>query len=188
MEIEEKIEDEKDKKGVELNNKGMEQKSDEVILLRMTFPDSPLLYTPSLPFPQRFRKTKLDEQFAQFLNMFKKLEINIPFVDAMAQMPNYVKFMNEIMSNKKKLEEYWTVNLSENYSSIIQRKLPKKLKDPGSFTIPCIIGEHTFSKALCDLGASINLMPFLVPKKLNLGDITPITLSLQMADRSMTFS
>ena len=92
--------------------------------------------------------------------MFKKIEINILFVDALAQMPNYVKFMNEIMRNKKKLEEYWTVNLSENYSSIIQRKLPEKLKDPSSFTIPYIIGEHTFSKELCDLGASINLMPF----------------------------
>ena len=70
---------------------------------------------------------------------------------------------------------------------IIQRKLPEKIKDPGSFTSPCIIGEHTFDKALCDLGASINLMPLLVAKKLNLGEITPTTLSLQMADRSLTF-
>ena len=70
---------------------------------------------------------------------------------------------------------------------IIQRKFPEKLKDSGSFTIPCIIGEHTFSKALCDLGASINLMPFSVAKKLNLGEITPTTLSLQIADRSLTF-
>ena len=92
--------------------------------------------------------------------MFKKLEINIPFAKALAQMPNYVKFMKEIMSNNKKLEAYGTVNLTENCSAIIQRKLPEKLKDSGSFTIPCIIGKHTFSKALCDLGASINLMPF----------------------------
>ena len=90
--------------------------------------------------------------------MFKKLEINIPFSDALAQIPNYVKFMKKIMSNKKKLEGYGIVNFSENCSAIIQRKLPKKLKDLGSFTIPCIIGEHTFSKALCDLGASKNLM------------------------------
>ena len=76
----------------------------------------------------------------------------------------------------------------ENCSSIIQQKLLEKLKDPGSFTIPCIIGEHTFSKALCDLLASINLKPFSMDKKLNLGEITPITLSLQMVDRSLTFS
>ena len=91
------------------------------------------------------------------------------------------------MSNKKKLKAYRTVNLTENCSAIIQRKLPEKFKDLGSFTIPCIIGEHTFSKALCDLGASINLMPFSVAKKLNLGEITPTALSLQKADRSLTF-
>ena len=86
----------------------------------MTFPDYPPLYTTSLPFPPKFRKTKLDEKFAQFLNMFKKLEINIPFADALAQMPNYVKFIKEIMSNKKKLEAYGTMNLSKNYSAINQ--------------------------------------------------------------------
>ena len=119
--------------------------------------------------------------------MFKKLEINIPFANALAQMPNYVKFMKEMMSNKKKLEAYGTVNLSENCSVIIQRKLLEKLKDQGSFTIPCIIGEHTCSKALCDLGASINLMSFSVAKKLNMWDITPTALSLQMGDKSLTF-
>ena len=87
------------------------------------------------------------------------------------------------MRNKKKLEAYGIMNLSENCSAIIQRKLLEKLKDPGSFTIPCIIGEHTFNKALCDLGASIILIPFSVAKKLNLGEITPTALSLQMADR-----
>ena len=68
------------------------------------------------------------------------------------------------MSNKKKLEAYGIVNLFENCSAIIQWKLSEKFKDPGSFPIPCIIGEHTFSKALCDFGASINLMPFSVAK------------------------
>ena len=119
--------------------------------------------------------------------MFKKLEINILFADALDQIPNYVKFMKEMTSNKKNLEENGTVNLSKNYSTIIQQKLLEKLKDLGSFTIPCVIGEHTFSKVMCDLEASINLMPFLVAKKLNLGEITPIALSLQMADRSLTF-
>ena len=91
-------------------------------------------------------------------------------------MPNYVKFMKEIMSNKKKLDAYGMVSLSKNCSAIIQRKLLEKLKDPGSFTIPCIIEEHTFSKALCNR-ASINLMPFLVAKKMNLGEITLISLT-----------
>ena len=61
--------------------------------------------------------------------------MNIPFVDALAQMPNYVKFMKEIMSNKKKLDAYGTMSLSKSCSAIIQRKLPEKLRDTGSFTI-----------------------------------------------------
>ena len=119
-------------------------------------------------------------------NMFKKLEVNIPFVDSLAQMPNYVKFMKKI-TIKKNLDSHGTVSLSDNFSAMIQRKLLEKLRDPGSFTIPCAIGEHTFKKALCDLGASINLMPLSVMKKLNLGELTPATLSLQMVDRSMTY-
>ena len=88
-------------------------------------------------------------------------------------MPNYMKSLKEIMSNQRKLEAYGIVNMFENCSLIIQRKIPKKLKDPSSFTIPCVIGEHTFSKALCDLGASINLMSYSVAKRLNLGEIEP---------------
>ena len=81
---------------------------------------------------------------------------------------------------------YGTTNFSKNCSAIMQMKLPNKLKDPGSFTIPCIIREHTFRKALYDLGASINPMLLLVFKRLNLGKLAPTSLSLQMANRSMT--
>ena len=172
---------------MEVNNKGGQHKYYEVVSGKITFPDNPPLYTPPLPFSQKFRKTKLDAQFAKFLNMFKKLETYIAFVDALAQMPNYVKFMKEIMSNKMKLEAYGIVNLFENFNAIIQRKLPEKLKDSGSFTIPCVIREHTFSKELCDLCASINLMSYLVAKKLNLGEIESTALSLQMAHRSLTY-
>ena len=107
----------------EVNNKREQQNSDEVVPKRITFPNNPPSYTPPLPFPQKFIKTKLDAQFDKFLNIFKKLEINITFADALTQMPNYVKFMREIMSNKRKIEAYGTVNLSENCSVIIQRKL-----------------------------------------------------------------
>ena len=171
---------------IEVNNKGEQQKYDEVVSGRITFLDNPP-YSPPLPFPQKFRKTKLDAQFSKFLDMFKKLEINIPFPNALTQMPNYVKFMKEIMSNKRKLKAYGTVNLSENFSTIIQWKLPEYLKDPGSFTIPCVIGEYNFSKALCDLGANINLISYLVAKRLNFGEIEPTALSLQMANRSLTY-
>ena len=93
------------------------------------------------------------------MDIFKKLHINIPFAEELDQMPGYVKFMKEVLSKKRKLGEYETVALSEECSATLQKKLPTKLKDPGSFTIPCAIGNAIFERALCDLGANINLMP-----------------------------
>ena len=75
--------------------------------------------------------------------------------------------------------------LSANCSAIIQKNLHHKMQDPGSFTIPCTIGNYEFGKALCDYGASINLLPLLVVSRLSLRELTPTTMSLQMAGRSM---
>ncbi|XP_039116438.1 uncharacterized protein LOC120251848 [Dioscorea cayenensis subsp. rotundata] len=131
-----------------------------------------------IPFPQRLKKNKLDQQFAKLLDIFKKLHINIPFTEVLKQMPSYAMFMKEILSNKRKLKDYETV-------AILQKKFPPKLKDPGSFTIPCSIGNVVFERALCDLGASINLMPLSIFKKLNFGETRPTTVTLQLADRSL---
>ena len=119
------------------------------------------------------------------MEVFKKLHINIPFDDALEQMPSYVKFMKDILSQKKRLADFETVNLTEECSAILQKKLPQKLKDPGSFTIPCTIGNAIFERALCDLGASINLMPLSIFKRLGLGEACPTTVTLQLADRSL---
>ncbi|XP_022875808.1 uncharacterized protein LOC111394287 [Olea europaea var. sylvestris] len=142
-------------------------------------------YVPPIPFPQRLQKHKLDKQFQKFLDVFKKLHINIPFAEALAQMPSYAKFMKDILSNKRKLEDNETVMLTEECSAILQHKLPPKLKDPGSFTIPCHIGNLYIDKALCDLGASINLMPLSLFRKLGSREAKPTTVSLQLADRSI---
>ena len=119
------------------------------------------------------------------MDVFKKLHINIPFADALEQMPSYVKFMKDILSQKRRLADFETVNLTEECSAILQRKLPQKLKDPGSFTIPCTIGNAIFERALCDLGAIINLMPLSIFKRLGLGEARPTTVTLQLADRSL---
>ncbi|KAL9416753.1 hypothetical protein AB3S75_039861 [Citrus x aurantiifolia] len=144
-------------------------------------------YVPPIHFPQRLRKNNIDKQFLKFLDVFKKLHINIHFADALEQMPLYAKFMKELLSNKRKLEEHETVMLTEDCTAILQNKLPPKLKDPGSFNIPCIIGNCYFDKALCDLGASINLMPFSVFKKFGLGEPKATTVTLQLADRSIKY-
>ncbi|XP_019051983.1 PREDICTED: uncharacterized protein LOC109114184 [Nelumbo nucifera] len=79
------------------------------------------------------------------------------------------------------------VKLNEECSAILQNKLPPKLKDPGSFSIPCTIGDTEFKKALCDLGASINLMTYSIFEKLGLHELTPTTITLQLADRSIKY-
>ncbi|XP_062114436.1 uncharacterized protein LOC133825523 [Humulus lupulus] len=93
--------------------------------------------------------------------------------------------MREILSKKSKLENYETVALIEEGNAILQKKLPPKLKDPGSFTIPCTIGNVVFDRALCDLEETMNLMPLSIYRKLKFGDAEPTTMMLQMADRSV---
>ena len=86
------------------------------------FPENPPILSTPLPYPQRFQKQKLDKQFSKFLDILKKIHINVPFADALEQMPNYVKFLKEIISKKRRLEEFETVKLSEQCSAILQKK------------------------------------------------------------------
>ena len=74
---------------------------------------------PPIPYPQRLKKHKLDKQFTKFMEVFKKLYINIPFADALEQMPSYVKFMKDILSQKRRLADFETVNLTEECSAIL---------------------------------------------------------------------
>ncbi|XP_031283815.1 uncharacterized protein LOC116142525 [Pistacia vera] len=104
---------------------------------------------------------------------------------ALAEMPCYAKFLKDILSNKRKIEEYGTVMLTEKCSAILQNKLPLKLRDPGSFTIPCALEDSFFDKAFCDLGANVNLMPLSIFKKLGLGEVKEANMSFQLADRSI---
>ena len=144
-----------------------------------------LAYTPIVSFPRTLQKAKREEQFSRFLDIFKKIEINIPFAEVINQMPNYAKFLKEILNKKTKIAQEGIVNLTATCSAIIKQKLPTKMKDPGNFTIPCSIGKYEFKKALCYSGASINLMPLSVVQRLSLGELTPTAITLQMADRSM---
>jgi len=139
---------------------------------------SPKPYTPPLPFPPRFAKVKLDSQFGKFLNMLKKLHVNVPFPDALSQMPLYAKFLKEILSKKRKIDEHETVALGEECSTLVLNKLPAKLKDPSSFSTPCMIGSISIDRALCDLGSSVSLMPHLIFKRLDLCELRPTNVLL----------
>ncbi|WJX45921.1 hypothetical protein P8452_32768 [Trifolium repens] len=165
------------------NEKDKEDKSEEV--KKKTYV-SPPPYKPPIPYPQRFEKSKNEGQFKKFVKLLKQLNITIPFTEAINQMPSYAKFLKEILTNKKKIDEE-TVMLTAECSAILQNKMPPKLQDPGSFSIPCVIGPYVIDKALCDLGASISLMPMSICEKLKLGDLRPTRMSIQFADRSVKY-
>ena len=85
------------------------------------------VYEPQVPFPQRLQKAKLEEKIYRFLYMFKKIKINIPFSEALTQMPLYAKFMKKILSRKRKIVEEGIVNLTATYRAVIHNSLPEKM-------------------------------------------------------------
>ncbi|CAN6583244.1 unnamed protein product [Malus baccata var. baccata] len=129
-------------------------------------------------------KSKKEQTDKEILDTFWKVQVNLPLLDAIKQVPKYAKFLKELCTNKRRFNDQETVALSEEVSAVLQRKLPPKLEDAGSFTIPCVIGDKEFRRALCDLGASINLMPYSVYESLNLGDLKETKVVIQLADHS----
>ncbi|XP_058784443.1 uncharacterized protein LOC131659248 [Vicia villosa] len=121
------------------------------------------------------------------MEILKQLHINIPLIEAIEQMPNYAKFMKDMLTKRKRLGEFDTIALTQEPSQLVQGKLPPKLNDPGSFTVPCNIGEIFCGKALRDLGASIILMPLSTFKKLGIGAARPTTITLPLADISICY-
>ncbi|KAK4706676.1 hypothetical protein R3W88_033776 [Solanum pinnatisectum] len=117
-------------------------------------------------------------------NLLKQLSVNIPLVEALEQMLGYAKFIKDLVTKKRAVSFDLTNNI-HHCNAIATRSLVQKKEDPGAFTIPCTIGSFEFAKDLCDLGASINLMPFAIYKQLGLGVPKPITMRLMMADRSV---
>ncbi|XP_061370538.1 uncharacterized protein LOC133313218, partial [Gastrolobium bilobum] len=149
--------------------------------------DQPVNLSPyaKVPYPQRLKQEIQKQHYARYLGIFKKLQINIPFAEALENMPHYAKFMKDLLSKKRKLKDGETVALTEECSALIQKKLPPKLKDPGSFSILIAIGDVEVGKALCDLGASINLMPLSVCRALEINKLKDTNIILHLADRSI---
>ncbi|XP_021975069.1 uncharacterized protein LOC110870173 [Helianthus annuus] len=148
---------------------------------------SPLIDHSRVPFPTRLRNQKYSREYGQFLDIFKQLKINLPFIETLQSMPKYAKFLKDLLRNKEKLGELSNVPLNGGCSAVVLNKLPGKLTDPGIFTIPCLFGNNTNTRALADLGASINLMPFSLYEKLDLGELSPTRMTLSLADRSVKY-
>ncbi|XP_031108596.1 uncharacterized protein LOC116013076 [Ipomoea triloba] len=142
-------------------------------------------YNSSLPpFPSRLAKSNEEEHENQILETFRKVEINIPLLEAITQIPKYAKFLKELCTNKRKLKSKEKIILGKNVSAMISNDLPRKCKDPGMFTLPCIIGNKKIKRAMLDLGASINVMPFSIYQSLNMNSLQETSVVVQLADRS----
>ncbi|KAG7556993.1 Retrotransposon gag domain [Arabidopsis suecica] len=142
-------------------------------------------YKPPLPFLGRFKKVLIQKYKALLEKQLKNLEVTMPLVDCLALIPDSHKYVKDMITERIR-EVQGMVVLSHECSAIIQKKIiPKKLGDPGSFTLPCALGPLAFSKCLCDLGASVSLMPLFVAKRLGFSKYKSCNISLILADRSI---
>ncbi|GJV79634.1 reverse transcriptase domain-containing protein [Tanacetum coccineum] len=122
----------------------------------------------------------------KFFQIFQDLHFDISFADALILMSKFASTIKSLLSNKEKLFELARTPLNEHCSAVLLKKLPEKLGDPGKFLIPCDFLGMDVCLALADLGASINLMPLSVWKKLSLPELTPTCMTLELADRSIS--
>ncbi|GJW27768.1 reverse transcriptase domain-containing protein [Tanacetum coccineum] len=123
----------------------------------------------------------------KIFQIFQDLRFDISFADALLLMPRFAPTIKSLLMNKEKLLELAKIPLNENCSAMLLKKLPEKLGDPDKFLIPCNFPGMDICHALADLGASINLMPLSIWKKLSLPDLTPTRMTLELADRSITY-
>jgi len=141
--------------------------------------------SPPLPFPHVMTKQRKVNYNSEIFETFKQVRINIPLLDAIKQVPSYAKFLKDQCTVKRKLNVKKKAFLAEQVSVILQNNNALKYKNPGCPTISCFIGEHKIERALLDLGASVNLLPYSVFQSLNLGELKPTSVTLLLADRSV---
>nr|GFB62375.1 reverse transcriptase domain-containing protein [Tanacetum cinerariifolium] len=145
---------------------------------------------PNILYPSRLNVQKLREkatnQMEKFFQIFQDLHFDISFTDALLLMPKFASTIKSLLTNKDKLFELAKIPLNENCSAMLLKKLPEKLGDPGKFLIPCDFSGMDVCHALADLGAIINLMPLSIWKNLSLPELTPIRMTLELADQSIT--
>ncbi|CAN6695194.1 unnamed protein product [Malus baccata var. baccata] len=117
------------------------------------------VFPSNVPFPSRFMQTKKEEAEKDILETLRKVQVNIPLLDAIKQVPRYAKFLKELCTTRKRISTKEVVKVGENVSAILQHKLPPKCKDLGSFTIPCVIGELKHDGVIIQLADRSNTYP-----------------------------
>ena len=137
------------------------------------------------PFPQVLQRKKNSVNQTEMLEVLQQVKLNIPLLDMIKQVPTYAKFLKDLCTVKKGLIVNKKAFLTEQVSAIIESKTAVKYKDPGCPTISVNIGGISVEKALLDLGASVNLLPYSMYKQLGLGELKPTSITLSLADRSI---
>jgi hypothetical protein len=140
-------------------------------------------FPPALPFPHAMTKQRKVNHNFEIVETFIHVRINIPLLDAIKQVPSYAKFLKDLCIVKRKLNVKKKAFLAEQVIAILQNNNALKYKDPGYPIIYCFIGEHKIKRALLDLGASVNFLPYSVFQSLNLGKLKPTSVTLLLADR-----
>ncbi|GJT18736.1 reverse transcriptase domain-containing protein [Tanacetum coccineum] len=162
--------------------------------LPKTIPESDIpksLPKPNIPYPSRRddqkSRDKALNQMEKIFKIFQDLRFDISFADALLLIPIFAPTIKSLLMNKEKFLKLAKIPLNENCSVMLLKKLPEKLRDPDKFLIPCNFQGMDVCHALADLGASINLMPLSIWKRLSLPKLTPTRMTLELADRSITY-
>ena len=170
-------------KVIDLGQEAMETDPEEVVIKQTVEKNKP-----SPPFPQSLQTKKKAINQAEILEVLRQVKVNIPLLDMIKQVPTYAKFLNDLCTVKRGFNIDKKAFLTEQVSAIVQCKTPVKNKDPGCPTLSVNIGGTCVEKALLDLGASVNLLPYSMYKKLGLGELNPTSITLSLADRSIKIS
>nr|GFC17528.1 reverse transcriptase domain-containing protein [Tanacetum cinerariifolium] len=144
----------------------------------------------NLPYPSRLQKEKNREKddnlAAKFMEIFRDLHFELSFADVLIHMPKFAPMFKKLLNNKYKFIELTKTPLNENCSIVVLKKLPEKLGNPGRFLIPCDFTGLDNYLALANLGASINLMPLSIWKKLRLPTLNDTKMVLELADQTIS--
>ncbi|XP_023742062.1 uncharacterized protein LOC111890141 [Lactuca sativa] len=138
-----------------------------------------------VPFPERLKSTKKEREENEIMKMFKRVQIKVPLLEVIKQVPRYARFLKDLCVSKKKLKGNQVVTVGEHVSAVLQKRMPPKCKDPDVFTVPCKLGNLYVPRAILDLGASVNLLPYSLFKSIGVGTLSKNGVIIQLADRSL---
>ncbi|GJV35947.1 transposon ty3-I gag-pol polyprotein [Tanacetum coccineum] len=169
--------------GVHPTNARSLKEDDKVVIKKELVPFDEST-TPSSQFPRYLKEQEDEAQAFRTLESLKKLKINRSLIRVVKQMPEYLMYVKDVFSSKKPIVEMEAVRLNNRCTTVLQNQLPPRENDPGSFTLPYLIGSSNIRSAFVDLEASINVMPFSMFKKLQIRNLQLTNMMVEMADKS----